>query len=221
MKNLITLISILNAYLFIGQIAPVKVKVTDFNNVPLKGEQIIFVNQNSNKAYPGLSNDQGYFNLDLPGGAIYAIKIKSVGDATDYSTFEIPKINEDQMYGENEVQIMIEQPKLFTLKNVLFDSGKSTLKVSSNKELDELVALLKLKPSMKIEIAGHTDNVGSAEANKELSLKRAVTVREYLLSKGISPSRITAQGYGDSSPVADNTTESGKKQNRRTEVRIL
>lgn len=213
----ITLLSF--SYTF-SQNAPIKVNVTDFKNAPLQGEQILFVNSTNQKTYKGISDAQGVFNLSLPGGFKYLIKIKSVGEAADYSYLEIPAIGENQEYGENTVQIMIEQPKIFTLNNVLFDTGKSSLKTSSYKELDELVSLLNVKPNLKIEIAGHTDNVGSSDSNRELSLKRAEIVLSYLVKKGINKNRLTAQGYGDTQPVASNENAQNRKLNRRTEIRI-
>jgi outer membrane protein OmpA-like peptidoglycan-associated protein len=204
-----------------GQSAPIIVSVTDFNNSPLTGEQIHFVNSETKKIHSGVSNSKGIFNLSLPGGFKYEIKIKSVGDAAEYSTFEIPAIGSDQMYGENTVQIMIEQPKIFTLKNVLFETSKSNLKPSSYSELDELVSLLKYKPEMRIEIAGHTDNVGSSESNLTLSNARAKAVYSYLIKKGVSKGRLQANGYGDKQPVTSNDTAENRKLNRRTEIRVL
>ncbi len=201
------------------QKATVKVTVTNFENQPLKGEQILFTNAETQ--IKGVSNDAGEFTVQLPGGTVYDIKIKSVGEAQDYNSLEIPAIGPNEMYGESAMQIMIEQPKQFTLENVLFDTGKSTLKSASYTELDELVELLKLKPSLHIEIAGHTDNVGSEESNQTLSEQRAQTVLAYLSKQGIDQSRLSAKGYGSSKPVADNSSEKGRKQNRRTEIIIL
>jgi outer membrane protein OmpA-like peptidoglycan-associated protein len=78
-----------------------------------------------------------------------------------------------------------------------------------------------LKKTLTIEIAGHTDDVGEPEANQKLSEDRANSVKQYLEKKGIAPERLTAKGYGDTQPVADNATASGKQKNRRTEVRIV
>lgn len=202
------------------QKAKLQVSVTDFANQPLKGEQILFVSQNKQYNIKGISSEKGIFFVELPGGNTYDIKIKSVGDATDYNTIEIPSIGPNEMYGENQMQIMIEQPKQFTLNNVLFETGKSTLKSSSYKELDELVELLKLKPELNFEIAGHTDNIGQDEDNLKLSENRAKAVMSYLIKSGINQNRMIAKGYGSSQPIADNNQESGRKLNRRTEIRI-
>jgi OOP family OmpA-OmpF porin len=112
-------------------------------------------------------------------------------------------------------------PKNFVLDNCNFDFGKATLQESASPVLDELVAYLKRKEDDKIEIGGHTDNVGKAESNLKLSLDRANAVREYLINKGIDPARLTAKGYGMTQPIADNKTEAGRAENRRTEVSIL
>lgn len=203
------------------QKATLKVTVTDFDNQPLHGEQILFISQEDNSEIKGISNKEGLFSVELTGGQAYDIKIKSVGDADDYSSIEIPSIGPNEFYGENAMQIMIEQSTDFTLENVLFDTGKSTLKSSSYAELNELVNLLKLKPEINIEIAGHTDNVGSNDSNQTLSENRANTVMKYLSDHGIDSDRLQAKGYGSSYPVADNSTETGRKQNRRTEIHIL
>jgi outer membrane protein OmpA-like peptidoglycan-associated protein len=104
---------------------------------------------------------------------------------------------------------------------VNFETGKADLDPESYPVLDELVAYLKRKDDEKIEVGGHTDNVGTAANNLKLSEDRANTVRAYLLMKGIDPERVTAKGYGLTEPVADNKSDEGRAQNRRTEVKIL
>jgi outer membrane protein OmpA-like peptidoglycan-associated protein len=106
------------------------------------------------------------------------------------------------------------------LRNIFFDHGKATLRPESNAELDRLVKLMKDVPNLKIEISGHTDNTGSATVNETLSQQRAEAVVAFLTSKGITASRMTAKGYGSSKPVAPNTTDDGRQQNRRTEFEI-
>jgi outer membrane protein OmpA-like peptidoglycan-associated protein len=111
--------------------------------------------------------------------------------------------------------------KSFVLTDCNFETGKADLKPESYTVLDELVAYMQRKDDERIELGGHTDNVGSAASNLVLSTARANTVRAYLLTKGIDPSRVTAKGYGMTVPVASNNTAEGRAQNRRTEVKIL
>ncbi len=80
---------------------------------------------------------------------------------------------------------------------------------------------MKYRENEKIEIAGHTDNVGSASDNQKLSENRAEAIRQYLITKGVAATRVAARGYGSLQPVADNSTYDGRQKNRRTEVRIL
>ena len=108
-----------------------------------------------------------------------------------------------------------------TLNNVFFDFDKSELKPELFAELDKLVELLLKNPAVKMEIAGHTDSKGDKKYNLLLSQKRAESVMEYLLKKGIDKLRLTAKGYGDTQPVAPNDTEENQAKNRRTEVKVL
>jgi outer membrane protein OmpA-like peptidoglycan-associated protein len=119
------------------------------------------------------------------------------------------------------VNLEFDPPKTFVLDNVEFDFGKSSLRTESYATLDDLVDYLKRKPSERIEIGGHTDNVGSDERNQVLSLERAKSIVAYLISKGISNDRLVAKGYGAEEPIEDNNTEEGRQKNRRTEVKIL
>ncbi len=198
--------------------ALLKVTVTDFNNIPRKAEIIIFENQKTKENYSGISNKDGKFSILIPKASKYNIKFKSYIDEVDYNTIEIPA-GEGQI--TSTLSIKIEPPKTFTLKNVLFDFAKATLKKESFKTLNDLAELMKIKNTMVIEIAGHTDNVGNAEFNMKLSQGRANSVRDYLIKNGIPAKRITARGYGDTQPVDDNATDEGRQKNRRSEVKIL
>ncbi len=106
-------------------------------------------------------------------------------------------------------------------ENILFTSGKATLRSESYPELDRLVRLLEQNPSVRIEVSGHTDNVGSASLNKRLSKARALTVKRYLEGEGIHPNRIEYEGYGFDNPIAPNTTPEGRAQNRRVEIEVI
>lgn len=106
----------------------------------------------------------------------------------------------------------------FAAKNVFFSTGSYTLLAKSHKSLDGVVALLKTDETLMIDIDGHTDAQGSDESNQVLSDNRAGAVKNYLVSRGIDASRLKSSGYGESKPVADNTTSAGRAKNRRTEM---
>jgi outer membrane protein OmpA-like peptidoglycan-associated protein len=108
-------------------------------------------------------------------------------------------------------------PKL-VLEGVNFDFDKSTLRQDDMGSLDNDVATLKSWGDVDIEVAGHTDSMGSDAYNMNLSQQRAEAVRNFLISKGVAANRLTAKGYGESQPVADNATEEGRFKNRRVEL---
>ncbi len=101
---------------------------------------------------------------------------------------------------------------------VSFDTGKATIKADSAETLDAAAAALKAAASLKVEVGGHTDNVGAPEANQRLSQERAQAVMAALVARGIKADRMTAKGYGQTTPVADNRTEEGRAKNRRVEL---
>jgi OOP family OmpA-OmpF porin len=107
------------------------------------------------------------------------------------------------------------------LRGVNFASNSDRLLSGAEQVLDEAIAWLRKNPHLVVEVAGHTDSDGAAEANLGLSERRAYTVRDYLIFGGISASRLSARGYGELHPVADNSTAEGKAENRRVELRIL
>ena len=104
---------------------------------------------------------------------------------------------------------------------LFFKTGSRTLERESTVDLDRLAYFLKANPDIRIEIGGHTDNVGSPEANKQLSLERAEAVKSYLVGNRIPADRIEVEGYGDTKPIADNQTEAGRRVNRRVEMRVI
>jgi OmpA-OmpF porin, OOP family len=101
---------------------------------------------------------------------------------------------------------------------ITFDTGKATIKPESDNVLSEVLKLLQQNPNLKLRIEGHTDNVGAGPINKKLSEDRANAVRGWLVQKGVKAASLTASGFGDSKPVADNGSESGRAQNRRVEL---
>ena len=202
--------------------AQVDVTMTDFKKNVLNNEIVVFKSKLNDKEYQGLTNDAGKFSIRLPSGDTYEIFILGFKDSASYNILEIPALKGNAYY-KNAFVVDIEHlpAKSFVLDDCNFETGKANLQESSFAVLDELVAYLNRKDDEKIELGGHTDNVGSAAKNLILSQDRANTVRAYLLTKGIDPARVTAKGYGMSKPVASNATADGKAQNRRTEVTIL
>ena len=107
---------------------------------------------------------------------------------------------------------------VFTLGNVLFATGQAALKSEALHYLYPLAAMMRDDPERTAIIEGYTDNVGSDEANLDLSQRRADAVREFLLRNGVSGERVTARGFGEASPIASNDTSEGRQQNRRVEI---
>jgi OmpA-OmpF porin, OOP family len=202
--------------------APVNVSIEDFKKNILPHEIVVFRSQLTQKEYQGMSQDNGKFSLRLPAGDKYEIFILGFKDSTSYTTLDIPALGPNASYKTPfEVDIQFQPAKTFVLDDVNFETGKAVLMPESFPVLDELVALLVRKDDERIEIGGHTDNVGKPAANMVLSMDRAKSVMAYIISKGIDATRLTAKGYGMTMPVADNKTAEGKAQNRRTEVKIL
>jgi outer membrane protein OmpA-like peptidoglycan-associated protein len=110
--------------------------------------------------------------------------------------------------------------KKIVLRSVHFDFDKATLKAEASPILDEAVQVLKQEGSVDIVVEGHTDSVGTDQYNVGLSRRRAETVRRYLVEHGVASSRITAEGLGESKPVASNDTAEGRAQNRRVELHV-
>jgi len=107
------------------------------------------------------------------------------------------------------------------LKGVNFDFDKDTLRPDAKPILDEAAAVMQRYPEIKVEIGGHTDSVGSDEYNRDLSDRRARTVMDYFISKGVDAGRLSSKGYGEAAPVTGNESASGRAQNRRVEMRVI
>jgi len=115
----------------------------------------------------------------------------------------------------------IKKGETVVLKNIFFDTDKFDLKSESTAELEKLFGLLNKNPKMKIEICGHTDNIGDDKYNQTLSENRAKAVYEYLVTHGIAKERLTYKGYGETVPIDTNNTEEGRANNRRTEFKVM
>ncbi|QRQ99488.1 OmpA family protein [Dyadobacter sandarakinus] len=115
----------------------------------------------------------------------------------------------------------IEKDRAEILNNIFFETGAYRLDEKSRVELDKMIDFLKKNPGIRIEVSGHTDDVGSDKVNLDLSQKRAQSVLEYLEKSGVATARLTAKGYGKTKPVAPNDSDLNRQKNRRIEWRIL
>jgi len=106
------------------------------------------------------------------------------------------------------------------LDDVLFDFDKTAIKPDGAKILDRLVEFLNQNPDKRVELEGHTDWIGTERYNQGLSERRAASVKNYLVKKGINLNRITTRGFGETKPIADNKTRDGRAKNRRVEVKV-
>jgi len=120
-----------------------------------------------------------------------------------------------------EIKKEVIQKIALAAKGINFETGKAVITAGSFKSLDDLVTLLNSYPGASVEIQGHTDNNGTPESNKTLSQDRANSVKRYLSAGGVSEARMTAIGYGQEVPLADNKTEAGKTKNRRVDFKLV
>jgi outer membrane protein OmpA-like peptidoglycan-associated protein/Tol biopolymer transport system component/ribosomal protein L18E len=163
----------------------------------------------------------GEYELKLPLASAYTINAAAPNYYPMYESISTGAVKTDVKIYKDLVIIPIEVGQSIRLNNIFFDPGKSILKKESFAELDRVSEFLANSPQLKIEIAGHTDNVGAAATNLALSLNRAKAVTDYVIKKGIAKDRVVAKGYGLTKPVANNKTKEGKAQNRRVEFTVL
>ena len=178
------------------------------------------------------SNDDGFMSFDL--GLMYTF---SKGEPSKYCQLydginvDVPEVDYERI--ENivkkhipevvETQVVVKEPmeQKWVLVGVNFDFNRATLKNESYPVLFHAVQVLLMNPDMRVEIQGHTDNIGSEENNMKLGEKRAQAVKDYLVARGISADRLTTRSFGESQPIADNKTASGRAMNRRVEFKVL
>ncbi|MER3497885.1 MAG: flagellar motor protein MotB [Chitinophagaceae bacterium] len=163
----------------------------------------------------------GNYLVTLPVGKDYAFNVNRKGYLFYSDNFLLAKKNPDSTYEKNIALQPIELNASVVLNNIFFETNKYELDPKSQAELDKLVELLNENPTLKIEISGHTDNIGKPADNLTLSNNRAKAVVNYLNSKGINAQRLTAKGFGETKPITDNKTEDGRAKNRRTELRVI
>ena len=182
----------------------------------------IIDNQQNKVVATHLTDTNGRYLVRLPEQKRYGVEVT----AKDYLFFarnlnlsEMETVN-DTIY-KDFVLDKVEVGKKVVLENIYFETNSARLKPTSFPELDRVIKLMKNNPGLKLEISGHTDNVGSYLANKKLSENRAKSVVDYLVKEGIDQSRLTYEGYSFTRPIAPNDTPEGRQKNRRVEFEIL
>lgn len=164
----------------------------------------------------------GSFLATLPLGHLYAIHIHQTGYVFETRQYDLrDTLATDGKYTEHFKLAPIRKGISTVLNNIYFDIDQSDILPESEPDLKLLLNFLKENPKISIEIQGHTDNTGSRSNNLVLSQKRAKSVSDYLIKRGIPNHRLRNQGYGDTLPIADNESETGRKLNRRTTFEIL
>jgi outer membrane protein OmpA-like peptidoglycan-associated protein len=167
------------------------------------------------------TDEEGRYLITLPAGSDYGFHVNRKGYLFHSGNFPFAEKTPDSTYRMDIPLQPLATDANIVLKNIFFDSKAFSLKPESTSELDALVELLNENPTLRIRINGHTDNIGKAADNLTLSNNRAKSVVTYLASKGITQDRLSHKGFGSSEPVADNATEDGRAQNRRTELQVV
>lgn len=162
----------------------------------------------------------GSYRIALTNGKNYGIRAQAKGYLSVNENLELVSLTEYQELNKDLLLVPIEVGGTILLNNVFFVQGKALLKPESYPELDRLVQIMMENPAIRIELEGHTDNVGNKAALLKLSEERVQAVKNYLEGKGIKKDRITGKGYGGSRPLAPNDTNENRQRNRRVEFKI-
>ncbi len=201
-----------------------KGKVIDETNAAPLAAVISLVDNVTNKVITKLSSNPvtGEFELVIPHGGNYGVATEKSGYLFNSINFNVPQFAEYQEIDTHIIMVKAEIGSKVVLRNVFFDIGKSDLKLESIAEVENIRELLARDTHLRVQINGHTDNVGNVSSNKALSLKRASAVVQYLVQHGISAGRLSAKGYGSERPIVSNDDEEGGREiNRRTEIEII
>ena len=166
--------------------------------------------------------ETGAYKIVLPAGDRYGFRASAPGFISVNENIDLSNIKEYTEIKRDLYLVPIEAGSIIQLNNIFFDYNKWDLRPESSNELDRLAEVLDANPTMKVEVAGHTDSRGSDAYNERLSDRRATAVFQYLITEhNISKDRVTPKGYGEKKPIATNETEEGMQLNRRVEIVIL
>jgi outer membrane protein OmpA-like peptidoglycan-associated protein len=162
----------------------------------------------------------GKFQISLPAGELYGFRAEAERYASINENIDLRALQKYQELKRDLRLVQLEKGQSVVLNNIFFETGKWDLKSESDPELKRVVEMMQRNPSMKITIAGFTDNVGTKKNNIELSRKRAESVFLYLDALGIDRKRVATKGFGTEKPIGTNDSEEGRQQNRRVEFII-
>jgi OmpA-OmpF porin, OOP family len=190
-------------------------RVVDNSGNPIDDAQVTVVDLNNNQVVATDETNNGMYNVKVNTPGRYSVTADAPGYLFGSALFEVDKDGRI-LKSTGDIKLSPSADGRVRLL-VFFDFDKATLQSASYPELNRAVALMKSNPNMQVEIAGFTDAQGTDAYNKDLSQRRANSVREYLVRQGIEANRLTAMGYGEANPVASNDTEDGRAENRRVE----
>ena len=200
----------------------VKGKVFDRQTHKGLPSSVVLTDLSAQEVISNLQTDEtGNYLITLPKGKDYAFNVKRKGYLFFSDNFSLSREQGDTAFNIDIPLQPLETNAAIVLKNIFFETNKYELKPESQTELNQVVQLLKDNPTLHIQINGHTDNSGKVTDNKTLSENRARAVTAYLVTKGIAQTRLAFKGFGDTVPVADNATQEGRAQNRRTELKVI
>jgi len=205
------------------QVTVLKGTITDAKtNAPLQADVEITDNTTGKSVAKFKSNSvSGKYLLSLPSGKNYGISVTKEGYLFHSENVNIPAAKGYQEIVKDVALNKIEVGSKIVLNNIFFETNKADLSKESTAELERMIGLMKDNADIRVEISGHTDNVGSPEYNQKLSEARAKSVVDYLTKNGIAATRMVYKGYGLTKPVATNDTDEGRQLNRRTEFEII
>ncbi|MFD2872236.1 OmpA family protein [Mucilaginibacter ximonensis] len=189
---------------------------------PLEAAVEIIALENNHPVYRDFSSaDKGDFLATITAGKNYGLNISKSGYLFYSDNFSLVGHTSSNPFFITALLEPIEIGNKVILKNIFFDTNKYQLQPDSRAELQKLIEFMELNPTVKIEISGHTDNVGNDELNQTLSENRAKSVYNFLISGKIDPSRMVFKGYGKTQPIASNDNDENRAKNRRTEFKII
>jgi outer membrane protein OmpA-like peptidoglycan-associated protein len=167
------------------------------------------------------TDETGQYFITLPVGRDYTFSVNRKGYLFYSDLYPLSKNQPDSTYKKDIPLKPLELNASLVLKNILFETKSAQLQPISLIEINKLLQLLNENPTLRVQINGHTDNVGKPADNLKLSENRAKAVVDYLVGKGVDIKRLAFKGFGETKPIADNKTEAGRAQNRRTEFVII